>query len=305
MGTRHAVMSAFFLASLACIGATAAERELKNDGFVDGQAVGFQSGFSVGEIGASRFIAPGGPTQLLKVRLLVGPAAVERTITLRVYDDTAGTPNPGAVIFDGDFELTGSANVMHQLDISGMSVFVPAQFRVGIESDQPGDPHIARDDDGTIAPNLNYIKETSLGWLTSQTLGLTGDWIIRAVVADASGSPDAGVTPDASVGPDAGGGEACDGNGDCAVGEYCDLEVHACTFDCRMDDDCGGAMACNSLGQCIAADGDGAAGCCSTGGGDGAVGALVLAGLVGAAVARRRRRRGTRAGGPVDARTDV
>ena len=53
-------------------------------------------------------------------------------------------------------------------------------FRVGLEFTHAGLPSVARDDDG-IVPDRNFIDESTLGWVESSTLGLTGDWIIRAV----------------------------------------------------------------------------------------------------------------------------
>ena len=297
--------SAFFLLCLGATGRAHAQLELKNDSFVTGQAAGFQSGFVDGEIGAARFVAPSA-RQLLSVRLLFGPDATTETITLQVWDDSAGTTAPGALIFDGDFQLTGSASNMHELDVSGMNVFVPMQFRVGIQFQHDGVPAIARDSDGNFAPGRNFIFFIPGGWGAAFP-PVPGDWIIRAVVADGGGTPDAGVTPDANTGspdastggPDAGSGNVCTGNGDCEIGEYCDLDVRTCTFDCRHDSDCPGSGECNSLGQCIGADGGGG-GCCETSssGGAGALGAIGLAGLVGLVVARRRRSRACEGTGP-------
>ena len=67
---------------------------------------------------------------------------------LTVWDDTGGTSLPGAMIFEGDFELVGSNTAMHELGLAGENVFVPAQFRVGIEFQHKGLPSIARDADG-------------------------------------------------------------------------------------------------------------------------------------------------------------
>jgi MYXO-CTERM domain-containing protein len=297
-----------------------AETELKIDGFSTGQSADLQGRFADGEIGAVRLGAPEGGRQLLAVRLLYGGVAQTRTVTLRVWDDSGGATAPGAMLYEGDFQLTGANDAMQELSVAGESVFVPAQFRVGIEvqgstpHQEVGLPGIARDDDGTIAADKNFLLADVGGtfmWFRSQALGLTGDWIIRAVIADAGGTPDAGTGgPDASSGgpdagsggPDAGAGEQCNGNGDCEIGEFCDQVVHACTFDCRHDSDCPGSAECNSLGQCVGAtDGEGG-GCCSTGdggaSGNGAVAALGLAGLVGAMVTRRRRPRGATNGLP-------
>lgn len=275
-----------------------AQLELRNDGFVDQAQAGFQGGFVAGEIGASRFVAPSAGRRLQRIRFLFGGAATQQTMTLRVWDDSAGGNAPGGELYTGDFQVTGSNSAMQDLDLTGENITVPQQFRIGIEFQHGGLPSIARDDDGTIAADRNYIyANVGAGgmWFRSQSLGLTGDWIVRAVVSDSGGGPDAGV-PDAMTGPDGGGGGPdggggggeCDGNGDCALGEYCDTNLHTCTFDCRTSDDCGGDD-CNSLGQCVAGTGPDGAGCCSTG--DAGVPGAALLGVMVALVLSRRRRR--------------
>jgi hypothetical protein len=250
---------------------------LQNDGFTDGASAGFQGGFHPAEIGASRFVAPEAGRQLQKIQLLFGGATTTRTVTLRVWDDTNGTNAPGPELFSGDFELTGSNEAMHEIDITSSNVLVTQQFRVGIEFQHMGYPAIARDDDGTIAANRNFILAEGIGWIQSSTAGLTGDWIIRAEISGGGGPG----TPDAAPGPgtpDAApsSGEDCDGNSDCPVGEYCDTAEGACTFDCRDDSDCGDNT-CNSLGQCV--EGGGGGGGCSTDGGGSAGQAAVLLAL--------------------------
>ncbi len=280
---------------------TRAQTELRNDGSVDGAAVGFQAGFDAGEIGASSFTAPAAST-LQRVRFLFGGAATQQTITLRVYDDTAGGVAPGAELFSGDFQLTGSNTAMQEIDLTGMSVNVPARFRVGIQFQHMGLPAIARDDDGTVTPGVNFIFASQLSaWVRvgPPLFDVPGDWIIRAVISSGGGgTPDAGVPlpdadPTAPDGGGGGGGGACTGNGDCTVGEYCDLDRGSCTFDCRMATDCGGDQTCNSLGQCVAgADGDGGGcGCTSSSSGASAAGTFALLGLLGLATRGRRPRR--------------
>lgn len=269
------------IGALSFVSAAAAETELKNDGFVSGGTAGFQSGFIGTEIGASRFVAPAGSLQLLKVQLLFGGATTTQTVTLKVWDDTAGTDAPGAEIYSQDFSLTGSDTSIQQI-VPESTVTVPQQFRVGIVFQHSGLPSIARDVDGNIAADKNYILASGLGWTKSQSLGLAGDWIIRAFVSDSPGAPDAGPGP----GPDAGpSGAACSSNAQCAAGEFCDLTNHVCTFECRNDADCGDGT-CNSLGQCLTGEGGG--GCCRTDRGGPAGGALLGLGLL--LVLRRRRR---------------
>jgi hypothetical protein len=280
-----------------------AQQTLQNDGFTSGMVAGFQGGFVAGEMGASRFVAPSGVQQLLRVQFLFGGAPGTRMVTLRVYDDPGGLA-PGTELFSGDYDVTGNDMALSEIDLSTDNVQVPQQFRVALEFYASGYPCIARDDDGTITASLNYIYAGALGWRQSTFFGLAGDWVIRAVVSTAGGTPDAALPvidanpnqPDADPNqPDAdplqpdgppGGGD-CQGNTDCPVGQYCNASM-SCTFDCREDTDCPGSGTCNSLGQCL--EGEGGGGCCRTDdGGNGAAGALFGFGVLVLMVRRRRR----------------
>ncbi len=185
---RALVRSVAFLSLLMFAGAVqAAELTLQNDGFMSGQSAGFQGGFITGESGASRFIAPGPfPMQVKKIQLLFGGNTATETVTLNIYDDSAGSVAPGAVLFTGDYSLTGSSTALSEIDITADNVFVNDDFRVGIEFQHDGFPSIARDDDGSITPALNFIDASGFGWIQSNLLGVTGDWVIRAIVEDAT-----------------------------------------------------------------------------------------------------------------------
>jgi uncharacterized protein (TIGR03382 family) len=286
IGFMRAVIVSMFFAFVVSSTASA-DTLLKNDGFNTGDTAGFQSGFGAGEIGASRFIAPAAGRQLLRVQLLFGPTAVNRDITLKVYDDSAGTDIPGAELFSGDFTLTGSSSAFSEIDVSTMNIIVPMQFRVGIQFQQAGAPQIARDTDGTVTAALNYIYGDFGGgliWCKSPNcpLSLMGDWIIRAYISDV-----AGPQPDgANGGPDAGVGAACTSNVECPAGQFCDPAAHTCTFECRVNSDCGGNGTCNSLGQCLNGNGGG---CCQTDHGGPAAAALLGLGVL-VLISRRRKR---------------
>jgi hypothetical protein len=272
------LVATFWILSSATI--ARGEVELKNDGFESGGVAGFQGGFVAGEIGASRFVAPEAGRQLLRVHLLFGGGSTAtRTVTLKVWDDSAGELAPGTELFSGDYQLTGSDSAMHELVLPGQTV-VPAQFRVGVEFQHAGAPSIARDADNTIDAAKNYIFASGgLGWQRSATFGVTGDWVIRAIVSAGDG-----MVPD---GPPGGGGGACSGNAECPVGQFCDTANGACTFECRVDDDCGGGI-CNTLGQCVGGPEGG--GCCQSDAGRGELGMIVLGlGVVGFGFVRRRR----------------
>jgi len=177
---------AFFLPMLvlSAVAAVAQEVLLQNDSFVAGQSVTFQGGFVAAEMAGSRLVPAGtAPWRVNRVQLLFGGATSTQTITLHVYDDTAGTPTPGAELFTGDFAVTGSNNAMQEIDLTSSNIQVTGPFRVAIEFQHAGVPSVASDLDGTINATRNFIFSPSFpGWLQSNLLGLTGDWIIRAGV---------------------------------------------------------------------------------------------------------------------------
>lgn len=271
-----------------------ADVTLQNDGFATGDLAGFMAGFATNEIGASRFVVPDPGRQLLKVQLLFGPdpdpqnppVCTSCPMTVKVYDDTAGTDVPGAELTSMDYQLTASSSAMTELDLSAANVVLPQQFRIGILYQHNGAPGIAQDKDGTIAPDRNFILANGLGWTKAQTLGVTGDWIIRAVVSGGSVTAgDAGVNGDAGVT-----GQTCTGNAQCPMGQFCDLQNHACTFECRVNTDCPSGGTCNSLGMCVGGGGGGGGGCCQAGPGEGRGAAVLALGVLGLVLRRRRQR---------------
>lgn len=261
-----------------------ADITLQNDGFASGDAADFMGGFVANEAAASRFLAPDAGRQLLKIQLLYGPATTQRTETFKVWDDTSGTNAPGAELLSADFMVTGSSSAILEVDLTSMNVIVPQQFRVGIVFSAGGNPSVAADTDGNIMPGKNFILNNGVTWVQAQTLGVPGDWIIRAVISGTSTGADAGVnpTPDASTV-----GATCTSNAQCSVGEFCDTTNHTCTFECRTNADCGNGGTCNSLGMCIGG-GSKSGGCCSAG--RGAQGSIAL-GLFTLGLLFRRRRR--------------
>lgn len=250
-----------------------ADVELKNDGFVSGAQATFQTGFAADEAGAVRFVAPSAGRKLVKLQLLFGGAATMQNLTIKVFDDTAGTDAPGSELFASDFALTGADNAMQELDLTSGNIYVPQQFRVALFFQHAGAPAIANDADGSIAADKNFIYSGT--WKRSSALGLTGDWVIRAFVSDVS-APDAGP----------GAGSFCDTNAECGNRRYCDVPHHACTFDCQDNTDCAGGGQCNDLGQCEGGSKDDG-GCQTT---NGALGGMLLA-MTGLLVALRRRGR--------------
>ncbi len=206
----------------------ASAQELKNDGFGTGQSVGFQAGFSEGEVGAVR-LTPPGRALISRVSFLFGGATTTQFITLRIWDDRDGTDIPGAQLYEADYELTGANDASQQIDLLGESIIVDGPFRVGVELTQGGLPSLATDTDLTIAADRNFIggprdgDASTRSWQRAASLGLTGDFVIRATVQPFGGPADASVRDggrdggaDASV--DGGAGDGGDSGCGCQAG---------------------------------------------------------------------------------------
>ncbi|MBM4131185.1 hypothetical protein FJ250_09180, partial [bacterium] len=178
--------------------------EVRNDAFEPGLSVGFQGGFVAGETGAARLLPAGAFPQVLgAVRFLFGGATGTRTVTLRVWDDPLGAAAPGSELFSGDFQVTAADNALQEIDLPGAGVVVAGPFRVGIEFQHDGLPSIARDHDG-ITPGRNFVNALGLGWVTAASLGITGDWIIRGVMAGPAGGDEPQILSVADIGNDQG-----------------------------------------------------------------------------------------------------
>lgn len=178
--------------------AFAAEETLQNDGFTTGAPVNFQAGFVAGEIAAARFVPQSNcPCLVTRLTLLFGGGNVTRDMGLRIWDDPAGVTLPGVELFSGTVTMTGSNVNIQEIDLSLAPVLVQGPFRVGLEFGHSGLPSVASDLDGSIDAGANFILADigALFWFQSSTLGVSGDWIIRATIdsfadADADGLPD-------------------------------------------------------------------------------------------------------------------
>ncbi len=188
MSVRGLGMACCFGAALLATRLAGAQEELRNDGFVDGQSAGFQSGFVAGEAGASRFTASG-PGTLVKVQFLFGGGVdgVKKDLNVHVWNDTAMTDDPGIELYAGTYGIISADMALQEVDLTDKMVTVPATFRVGVEMLHDGLPSIARDNDDTIDPEANFVLVNGMTWSKSSDLGVTGDWIIRAFVDTGAG----------------------------------------------------------------------------------------------------------------------
>lgn len=158
---------------------------LQIDGFTTGGAKGFQAGFVAGET-AEVTLGPVSSTfQVTYVQFIFGgkgTTPASRDIVLKIYKDI-GVGTPGAQLFTGTYSIAASDNNMQQIDLRDSKIIVNGggSIRVAIEMTAAGLPSVAVDKDGTVSGTANWIK-TGGSWVTSTSLGLSGDFIIRATV---------------------------------------------------------------------------------------------------------------------------
>jgi hypothetical protein len=177
--TPRAVLLALGLAAGACtVGTDATVITLLNDGFTSGTPA-FQGGFMAGEGVAAVFPPRASSFEVRGVRFPFGGGGTAQTVTLALYLDD-GTLPVGAPLHSQSYPLTPSNSSFQFIDLSAANVTVPAGegLRVALMFAHDGYPGVARDDDGLTA-NRNLVY-TASAWTRSETVGVLGDWIIRA-----------------------------------------------------------------------------------------------------------------------------
>lgn len=171
--------------------ALATDKVYQNDSIGDGSQAAVQAGFVQNEIAASVFTVPAGDgTVFLREAqvLFFNALGLGTTRNVRVLVYASGAVNPGAPIFTSPIFtfLPGGANVV---DLSGASLeMAPGQtFTVGLKFEQgngldlPSLTSVVTDTNG-ITANKNRVFAVPGGWVTAESLGITGDFGIRVAV---------------------------------------------------------------------------------------------------------------------------
>lgn len=159
--------------------------QLQNDGFTTGGAKAFQAGFVVGETAEVTLGPVSNTFQVTAVQFLfggTGSTPTSRDIVLKIYKDI-GVGTPGTLLYTSTYSVAASDNLLQQIDLRDKLIVVNGggSIRVAIEMTAAGLPSVAVDKDGTVTGNANWIK-TGGSWVSSPSLGLSGDFIIRATI---------------------------------------------------------------------------------------------------------------------------
>ena len=208
-----------FLLGLAVAGsASASEVTIKNDSLTDFGSAAIVWGFVSGEMAGSWLTSPCDGNLVAVQIFWRSPSGTSADVigsAIHVY--RSGTfPNPGieAQTIGGPVLQDNALNEWRYLDENNtLPLIVPVSLNetmvVALEfADAPqagSDPSVVRDNDGN-TPGRNTIYAnlgSSFAWFNSADLGVTGDWVIRAVVNCTSVSTDADVSVSMSATPTA------------------------------------------------------------------------------------------------------
>lgn len=160
---------------------------LQLDNYTSGSDKAFQAGFVTGE-SAEVTLGPINNTfQVTSVQFLFGgkgSTPFSRDVVLKIYKDI-GVGTPGALLHSATYAIAASDDVLQQINLTDQNIVVNGggSIRVALEMTAGGLPSVAVDKDGTISATGNWIK-TGASWVTAASMGLTGDFIIRATVVE-------------------------------------------------------------------------------------------------------------------------
>jgi hypothetical protein len=155
---------------------------LSNDGFTAGGAANYQAGFVAGEEAAATLGPVSRSFKVRKVQFLFGGGTGTRVVTLRILAET-GAATPGVELYSGDYQVTASDTAFQEIDLAASNVTLPAgSLRVSIRFQAGGLPSVAADAAITSGRNWIYASGTPSAWFAASSLGVTGDWIMRAEV---------------------------------------------------------------------------------------------------------------------------
>jgi uncharacterized repeat protein (TIGR01451 family) len=193
--------------------AGAVEVTVKNDSLTDLGTASIVWGFAVGEKAASWLTSPcTGNLRAVQVFWRSPSGTTGETIQNAIEIFRGGTfPTPGALVetVGGPVLTDGVINEYRYLDENNViPLIVPVtenetfvvSFQFATAPLQFVDPSVTRDTDGILS-NRNALMADIGGnfiWFNSATLGLTGDWVIRAVIdcPDGPQQADVGVAMD-------------------------------------------------------------------------------------------------------------
>lgn len=160
---------------------------LQNDGYVEQGNRTFIGADTAGEEYAVTLGPVSSTFQVTFVTFLfggTGQMVVQRNVILKIYKDN-GSIIPDDLLYSGDYTFASSNTLLQQIDVRDESIIYEGggSIRVSFEFvDGISFPSFAQEYDGIYDPNRNWIKESGGLWKSNDSIGLDGNWVIRAIV---------------------------------------------------------------------------------------------------------------------------
>lgn len=209
------IATALLTASIS-FGAQAVEQTVQNDSLTNFGTAVIVQGFSAGEKAASWLTSPcNGNLRAVQVFWRSPTGTSGETIHFAIEIFRNGTfPTPGVLAQEigGPVLTDGVLNEYRFLDenmaiplivpvTANETVVVSLMFDTAVTA---SDPSVVRDVDGNQTGRNGLLAELAPGtfvWFNSATLGVTGDWVIRAVIDCTAGPQEADVGVEALATP--------------------------------------------------------------------------------------------------------
>lgn len=154
---------------------------LQNDNYSQGGSISFGSNFVSGEMAASTLGPVTALSNLDNIQLMFGGSFSTEDIRLFIFEES-GNSTPGNEIFSNSYSLTGSSSILGIIDLGAYNIRLsPGEYRIGIEFSKVTPPTIGHDLDG-IQDSRNWVY-AGHQWYDAASLGIGGDWVIRAEVS--------------------------------------------------------------------------------------------------------------------------
>lgn len=210
------ILASTLIATLLAGSASAAEMTVQNDSLTSFGNATIQVGFVTGEKGASWLTSPcDGNIVAVQIFWLSVTGGTGQLLGDSIDIYRSGIfPSPGALVqqINGPVLTDGVINEYRFLDdnntiplivpVTNNETFVVA-YTFGEDPPSSG-PSLAVDSDGIVANRNAIYAQLSPGnffWFSSENLGVSGDWVIRAVVDCQAGSGNADVSASISTSP--------------------------------------------------------------------------------------------------------
>ncbi len=164
--------------------------ELSNDGWVNNAEVFFQMGFVLDECWASTYVPEPEhyPFTVTGATMIVGGEDMGSADLYVGVWSVLPSGEPDAELAAGMANVSGNNNTpdVVPLEVIGASPGPITEGNFAIVVCMPnhaGFPSIARDHDGLAFADRNWIGLADGTWITSETAGVAGDWIMRATIS--------------------------------------------------------------------------------------------------------------------------